>query len=116
MRGENLIVYNVNFKAYQDERSSTLVSGLLFERHTYAVRQVVMRVQMAMIQSKMGHRSISTTEIYAEFELKKLKRHFPMLLDYFQEDRKQSKKTEGIALSGIANESFRAITEDKLPN
>ena len=85
-------------------------------RHTFAVRQVVKGTPMAMIQSMMGHRSISTTEIYAEFELKKLKRHFPMLLDYFQEDRKQSKKTEGIALSGIANESFRVITEGKLPN
>ena len=69
-----------------------------------------------MIQSMMGHSSISTTEIYAEFELKKLRRHFPTLIDYFHEGRKQPKTTEGITTSGITNDSFKAITEGKLLN
>ena len=31
IKGEILIIYNVHFRAYQDERSNTLVSGLLLE-------------------------------------------------------------------------------------
>ena len=85
-------------------------------RHTFAVRQVVKGEPMAMIQSKMGHRSLSTTEIYAEFQLKKLKRHFPTLIDFFQDDRNDGKKTEGRTFSGRTSKDYRAITEGKWLN
>ena len=85
-------------------------------RHTFAVRQVVMGVPMAMIQSKMGHRSISTTEIYAEFELKKLKRHFPTLLDYFHEGRKELKMTKVDTFSVETESDYRAVIEGKTLN
>ena len=71
---------------------------------------------MAMIQSMMGHRSILTTEIYAEFQLKKLKRHFPTLIDFFQEDRNDGKKTEGRTFSGRTDKDFKAVTEGKWLN
>ena len=85
-------------------------------RHTFAVRQVVKGTPMAMIQSMMGHRSISTTEIYAEFQLKKLKRHFPTLIDFFQEEKKDGKKMEGRTFSGRTSKDYRAITEGKWLN
>ena len=85
-------------------------------RHTFAVRQVVTGVPMAMIQSMMGHRSISTTEIYAEFELKKLKRHFPTLLDYFHEGRKELKMTKVGTVSVGTDSDLRVFTEGKTLN
>ena len=80
-------------------------------RHTFAVRQVVMGVPMAMIQSKMGHRSINTTEIYAELPLKKLKSHFPTPEEYFQEGRNTSKKSKV-----DTPKYFRVFTEGKTLN
>jgi integrase/recombinase XerC len=85
-------------------------------RHTFAVRQVVKGTPMAMIQSMMGHRSISTTEIYAEFQLKKLKRHFPTLIDFFQEDTKDGKKMEVITKRVITDKDFKAVTDGKWLN
>ena len=85
-------------------------------RHTFAVREVVKGTPMAMIQSKMGHRSISTTEIYAEFQLKKLKRHFPTLIDFFQEDTKDGKKMEVITKRVITDKDFKAVTDGKWLN
>ena len=38
-------------------------------RHTYAVRQRVLGVPLATIQAQLGHRSITTTEIYTLIEL-----------------------------------------------
>jgi len=85
-------------------------------RHTFAVRQVVMGVPMAMIQSKMGHRSINTTEIYAEFPLKKLKSHFPTLEGCFQEGRNTSKTSKVDTHLVDTPKDFRVFTEGKTLN
>ena len=85
-------------------------------RHTFAVREVVKGTPMAMIQSKMGHRSISTTEIYAEFQLKKLKRHFPTLIDFFQEEQNESEIVKVGTKSVGTNKDYRAVTEGKWLN
>jgi len=61
-------------------------------RHTYAVRQRVMGVPLATIQAHMGHRSITTTEIYAKIELKKLRSHFPTLTTGYTDDEIESEK------------------------
>ena len=61
-------------------------------RHTYAVRRRVMGVPLATIQANMGHRSITTTEIYAKIELKKLRSHFPTLTTGYTDDEIESEK------------------------
>ncbi len=66
-------------------------------RHTYAVRQRVMGVPLATIQANMGHRSITTTEIYAKIELKKLRRHFYTLTTSYTDDEIESQKVSKTA-------------------
>ena len=66
-------------------------------RHTYAVRQRVMGVPLATIQANMGHRSITTTEIYTLIELKKLRQHFPTLTTSFTDDEIESEKVSKYA-------------------
>jgi|TARA_Y100000310_G_C20570684_1_gene757851 integrase/recombinase XerC len=61
-------------------------------RHTFAVRQRVMGVPLATIQAHMGHRSITTTEIYADLQLKKLSRHFPTLISQYTEEQIEAEK------------------------
>ncbi len=61
-------------------------------RHTYAVRQRVMGVPLATIQAHLGHRSITTTEIYTLIELKKLRRHFPTLISQYTEEQIKAEK------------------------
>jgi len=61
-------------------------------RHTYAVRQRVMGVPLATIQAHMGHRSITTTEIYTLIDLKKLRKHFPTLTTRYSDDEIESQK------------------------
>jgi len=61
-------------------------------RHTYAVRQRVMGVPLATIQAHLGHRSITTTEIYTLIELKKLHRHFPTLISKYTEEQIKAEK------------------------
>ena len=78
-------------------------------RHTCAVRQIVSGEPYAMVQAHLGHRSISTTEEYSVFELKRLRRDFPTLIDYFKNDKKEAKKAQGITISGITNSSYKAM-------
>ena len=61
-------------------------------RHTYAARQRVMGVPLATIQAHLGHRSITTTEIYTLIELKKLCRHFPTLISQYTEEQIKAEK------------------------
>ena len=61
-------------------------------RHTYAVRQRVMGVPLATIQAHLGHRSITTTEIYTLIDLKKLRRHFPTLISKYTEEQIKAEK------------------------
>ena len=61
-------------------------------RHTYAVRQRVMGVPFATIQAHLGHRSITTTEIYTLIQLKKLRMHFPTLISQYTEEQIEAEK------------------------
>ncbi len=51
-----------------------------------------MGVPLATIQAHMGHRSITTTEIYADLQLKKLSRHFPTLISQYTEEQIEAEK------------------------
>ena len=89
-------------------------------RHTYAVRQRVMGVPLATIQAHMGHRSITTTEIYTLIELKKLRRHFPTLTTRYTDDeiesQKVSKSSKGYTLLGYTETDIATSIENKLSN
>ena len=49
-------------------------------RHTFAVRRIIENVPIYKIQKIMGHSSVTTTEIYAKMDLKRLKHDFPTLM------------------------------------
>ena len=89
-------------------------------RHTYAVRQRVKGIPMAMIQALMGHKSIDTTEQYANIDLKKLRRHFPTLLPQYTDEQikaeKVSKSSIGDTLLGDTRMDSRYFHEKKLVN
>ena len=80
-------------------------------RHTYAVRQRVMGVPLATIQANMGHRSITTTEIYTLIDLKKLRQHFPTLTSGFTDDEIESQK---VSKSSIRDTLLRDTDTDLL--
>ena len=61
-------------------------------RHTFAVRNLVMGVPLAMISTMMGHRSQATTEVYTKFDMKRLKNDFRTLVTAFSEDEIKSQK------------------------
>ena len=46
-------------------------------RHTYAVRQWIITNDIYEVKKLMGHTSVTTTEIYANFSLNRLKEDFP---------------------------------------
>ena len=49
-------------------------------RHTFAVRRYLQTRDIYLVKKEMGHASVTTTEIYAEFSLRRLARDFPTLL------------------------------------
>ena len=89
-------------------------------RHTYAVRRRVMGVPLATIQANMGHRSITTTEIYAKIELKKLRRHFQTLLPHYTDEEIKAEKVSKSAIGDTdlwdTNQYLRLFTDDKTVN
>mgnify|MGYP001093637315 CR=1 FL=1 len=89
-------------------------------RHTYAVRQRVMGVPLATIQANMGHRSITTTEIYAKIELKKLRRHFQTLLPQYTDEEIKAEKVSKSAIGDTdlwdTSQYLRLYTDKKTVN
>ena len=57
-------------------------------RHTFAVRRIVENVPIYKIKKIMGHSSVTTTEIYAEMELKRLSHDFPTLSPFVPKNGK----------------------------
>ena len=55
-------------------------------RHTFAVRCILKGIPYYWIQKVMGHRSITTTEVYSEMDLSEVKDDFPTLVEYYQND------------------------------
>jgi integrase len=48
-------------------------------RHTYAVRRYLQTQDIYLVAKELGHSSVTTTEIYAKFNLRHLKQDFPSL-------------------------------------
>ena len=57
-------------------------------RHTFAVRRIVENVPIYKIKKMMGHSSVTTTELYAEMELKRLSHDFPTLSPFVPKNGK----------------------------
>ena len=49
-------------------------------RHTFAVRRYLQTHDIYQVCKEMGHASVKTTEIYAQFSLKRLKYDFPSII------------------------------------
>jgi len=50
-------------------------------RHTFAVRRYLQTRDIYLVKKEMGHASVTTTEVYAEFSLRKLAEDFPSITD-----------------------------------
>ena len=49
-------------------------------RHTFAVRRYLQNRDIYQVKQEMGHSSVTTTEIYAKFSLRRLEMDFPSLV------------------------------------
>tara|TARA_Y100000294_G_scaffold135462_1_gene128183 strand:- start:30 stop:626 length:597 start_codon:yes stop_codon:yes gene_type:complete len=50
-------------------------------RHTFAVRRYLQTRDIYLVKQEMGHASVTTTEIYAQFSLRRLGMDFPSLVE-----------------------------------
>jgi len=50
-------------------------------RHTFAVRRYLQTRDIYQVKQEMGHSSVTTTEIYAKFSLRRLEMDFPSLTE-----------------------------------
>ena len=53
-------------------------------RHTFAVRRYLQTRDIYQVKQEMGHSSVTTTEIYAKFNLRRLEMDFPSLVSIAQ--------------------------------
>ena len=49
-------------------------------RHTFAVRRYLQTRDIYQVKQEMGHSSVTTTEVYAKFSLRRLEMDFPSLV------------------------------------
>ena len=50
-------------------------------RHTFAVRRYLQTKDIYLVKQEMGHASVTTTEVYAKFSLRRLEMDFPTLAE-----------------------------------
>ena len=50
-------------------------------RHTFAVRRYLKTKDIYLVKQEMGHASVTTTEVYARFSLRRLEMDFPILAE-----------------------------------
>ena len=50
-------------------------------RHTFAVRRYLQTKDIYLVKQEMGHASVTTTEVYAQFSLRRLEMDFPTLVE-----------------------------------
>ena len=50
-------------------------------RHTFAVRRYLQTKDIYLVKQEMGHASVTTTEVYARFSLRRLEMDFPILVE-----------------------------------
>lgn len=69
-------------------------------RHTFAVRRYLQTGDIFLVKNELGHASVTTTERYSKFSLKRLAHDFPSLSDCLEKNLKFLK-------SGIGDTVFR---------
>jgi len=74
-------------------------------RHTYGVRRAVVTGDIHLVKKEMGHRSVTTTEKYTDFELATLIDDFPTLKKWI-EPRLQKPKTDNLLLELVNTSKF----------
>ena len=78
-------------------------------RHTFAVRRYLQTRDIYLVKQEMGHSSVTTTEIYAKFSLRRLEMDFPSLVKS-NNSREIREKVHGIkvhtAVENPLNASF----------
>lgn len=50
-------------------------------RHTFAVRRYLQTQDIYLVAKELGHSTVKTTEIYANFNIRRLKQDFPSIFD-----------------------------------
>ena len=63
-------------------------------RDTYAVRRWALTGDIKLVSKQLGHKSISMTEKYAQFNLRRLKKDFPTLREYIEPRLKEMRKAD----------------------
>ncbi len=59
-------------------------------RHTFAVRSLIKGMPIYDLKLIMGHSSVTTTEVYANMNLKRVAQDFPLLAKQYQYSTKLS--------------------------
>ena len=54
---------------------------LHYLRHTFTVRRYLKSKDIYLVKQEMGHASVTTTEVYAQFSLRRLEMDFPTLVE-----------------------------------
>ena len=77
-------------------------------RHTYAVRSLIKGTSIYDLKLLMGHSSVTTTEVYSEMNLKRVKDDFPTIADKSQNSAKIGKSDTRITDTGQYSERYVA--------
>ena len=81
-------------------------------RHTFAVRRYLQTRDIYQVKQEMGHSSVTTTEIYAKFSLRRLEMDFPSLVKS-NNSREIREKVHGIKVhTAVENPLNASITSN----
>ena len=81
-------------------------------RHTFAVRRYLQTRDIYLVKQEMGHSSVTTTEIYAKFSLRRLEMDFPSLVKS-NNSREIREKVHGIKVhTAVENPLNASITSN----
>jgi len=81
-------------------------------RHTFAVRRYLQTRDIYQVKQEMGHSSVTTTEIYAKFSLRRLEMDFPSLVKS-NNSREIREKVHGIKVhTALENPLNASITSN----
>ena len=81
-------------------------------RHTFAVRRYLQTRDIYQVKQEMGHSSVTTTEIYAKFSLRRLEMDFPSLVKS-NNSREIREKVHGIKVhTEVENPLNASITSN----
>tara|TARA_B100001989_G_C24152482_1_gene275664 strand:- start:71 stop:538 length:468 start_codon:yes stop_codon:yes gene_type:complete len=61
-------------------------------RHTFAVRRLIQGTSIYELKLLMGHKSVTTTEVYSEMNLKRVKDDFPTIVSRYLNQTRIGKK------------------------